>query len=155
MIRKQRDELPSDPQWLMALDPGSCVDNFAPMSPISPTGIIDMCDWEEYTKAIRVEEHNLLMKEMNKLSISKRKDESQREKRLNSEIDPTVWEFVKLLSQKFDQNAKQNLYGKLQSPTGIMIVSMLEGHKLRSTFDFEKAIAREWKLQENLYNHRV
>ena len=150
-----RGELPSDPQWVMALDPGNCADDFSPMSPTSPTGIIDMCDWEDYTKAIPVEEHNLLMREMNKLTISRRKEESQREKSLNSEIDPTVWEFVKLLSHKLDQNAIQNLYGKLQSPTGNMIVSMLEGHKLRSTFDFEKAIAREWKLQENLNGHRV
>ena len=70
-------------------------------------------------------------------------------------IDPTVWEFVKLLSQKLDQNPIQSLYGRLQSPTANMIVAMLGNHKLRSTYDFEKAIAREWRLNENLNKFRT
>ena len=125
------------------------------MSPISPTSLDDMCDWDNYAVALPKDEHDsLMMKDMVKLSISSRRGETTEEKSLESEIDPTVWEFVKLLSQKLDQNATQNLYRRLQSSTGTMIVSMLNNHKLKSTYDFEKAIAREWKLQQNLDPHR-
>ena len=36
-----------------------------------------------------------------------------------------------------------------------MIVAMLGNHKLRSTYDFEKAITREWRLNENLNKFRT
>ena len=72
---------------------------------------------------------------------------------LESELDPTIWKFVKLLSEKLDKESIPNLFGTKPRPTANLLVRMLECHKLRSTYDFEQAIAREWHLNNELSAH--
>ena len=43
-----------------------------------------------------------------------------------------------------------NLFGSQVSPTSNMLIRMLESHKLRSTYDFEKAVSRKLNLDKYL-----
>ena len=154
---KFREVLSNDSTWLEELEQlsgaqrtVSCTNETPPISPVSPTALEDMCDWENYEKALPEGDQLFLMKGMWGLTITEKNEESEEEKGLDGEVDQTVWEFVKLLSHKLDQNSIPNLFGTLESPTGNMIVEMLHNHKLRSTYDFEKAVSREWKLSDKL-----
>ena len=84
------------------------------------------------------------------LRISELRDNGDRDCGLESELDPTVWQFVKLLSDRLDDATIPNLFGDHPRPTANLLTRMLEGHKLRSTYDFELAVAREWHLNEKL-----
>ena len=43
-----------------------------------------------------------------------------------------------------------HFYGIFPPFLGLRMVNMLENHRLRSTFDFEKAVSREWDLFKHL-----
>ena len=107
----------------------------------------------DYQQSLPVKEQDTLMKQLNCLRISARKFESESEKGLDTDLDPTVWEFVKLLSRHIDQNALPNLYGMLQTPAENTIANMLQNHKLRSTYDFEQAVTRSLDLN-NAFVHK-
>ena len=84
------------------------------------------------------------------MEIKKRELESEEDKSLGSSLDPSVLTFVRILSDKLDQSTIGNLFGKSESPTCNLLVNMLENHKLRSMFDFEKAVSREWNLLKQM-----
>ena len=57
-----------------------------------------MCYFEDYIKGISGEAHEYLTKSMSNLQIGQKAREDEKSLALDSEIDPTNWKFVKLLS---------------------------------------------------------
>ena len=96
------------------------------------------------------EEHDCLTREIGKLFISHRKTEGENETNIDSPIDPTIWKFILLLSEKLDESTIPNLFGEQASPTTNLLMNMLENHKLRSTYDFEKAVGRKLEINKHL-----
>ena len=88
------------------------------------------------------EDQDHLTRELGKLCIKKWMVEDESKLSLDSPIDPTVWSFVLLLSEKLEESTIPNLFGNQVSPTTNLLMSMLENHKLRSTYDFERAVSR-------------
>ena len=113
-----------------------------------PSGDPDDLNQEqgEYLSQLLDEEQNLLSRELGKMGISNKKEESESEKGMESPIDPTIWKFIILLSNKLEEEAIPNLFGNHPSPTSNLLVRMLENHRLRSTYDFEQAVGRRLNL---------
>ena len=111
---------------------------------------LDNLHCDEYTSQLEVRDHDYLAREVSRLCIGTKKTEKDFEKSINSPIDPTIWSFVLLLSEKLDDTMIPNLFGSQNSPTSNMLIHMLENHKLRSTYDFEKAVCREWGIDQHL-----
>ena len=79
------------------------------------------------------------------MKISEVKKESLVEKSLDCPMDATVWKFITLLSSRLDSDTIPNLFrDNKNSPTVNLLSLMLQNHKMRSTFDFETAINREF-----------
>ena len=70
---------------------------------------------------------------------------------MESGLDPTVWQFIILLSRKLEETAIPSLFENQSSPTSNLLVHMLENHKLRSTYDFEQAVGRGLDLCNQLH----
>ena len=104
----------------------------------------------EYVEEISKECYNSLVRGFNEMKLGRKKMEEERETGLETYLDESVIIFVKLLSEKLDQTTIQNMFGQSSSPTCNMLLNMLENHKLRSTFDFEKAVSRKWDLNRVL-----
>ena len=114
-----------------------------------PSGVL----WEaeavgenDYKYALPSAEQDELTKTLGLLLISPREIEGEEQKSLESEIDESVLEFVRILSAKLDQDLLPNLFGNDKlSPTSNLLTKMLDCHKLLTTFDFEKAVERVFK----------
>ena len=122
-----------------------CDENI-PISPLSQSVESDMCDYEVYTSEAPREVQDVITKSMNGLVISERKLESSQEMSLESELDPTIWKFLRLLSHKLDERVVRNMFDKQETPTCNLLVDMLSNHRLRTMFDFERAVEREFDL---------
>ena len=122
-----------------------CDENI-PLSPLSQSVESDMCDYEEYNSEAPREVQDMITKSMNALVISERRIENSQEMSLESELDPTVWTFLRLLSHKLDERTVPNMFDKQETPTCNLLVDMLSNHRLRTMFDFEKAVEREFNL---------
>ena len=88
---------------------------------------------DEYLTQLLGEEQDNLTRELGKICITEKVIENESELSIDSPIDPTVWKFVLLLSEKLEESTIPNLFGSQASPTTNLLVSMLENHKLRST----------------------
>ena len=115
-----------------------------------PIFLGEVTDPEDYTTEIPSDAQDDLTRTMCNLRIEKKETGTDEDLGLDSEIDPSVMKFVKLLSQKLDDAKIPNLFGTVKNPTSNLIIDMLQCHKLRSTFDFELAIARKWDLDNSL-----
>ena len=107
----------------------------------------------DYSETLSNAAQDELTRGMTGLHIGREKTYNDLDLGLNSEIHPSIWSFVKLLSEKLDNASIPNLFGSHNKPTSKLLVKMLECHKLRSTFDFEVAIARKWKLHHDLVGY--
>ena len=87
---------------------------------------------------------------MGNLLIIARPKEENEGLGLDSPIDPSIWRFVELLSEKLDEALVPNLFGNQNKPASNLLVDMLQCHKLRSTYDFETAIERKWDLMNKV-----
>ena len=116
---------------------------------------------EEYSSSVPVDVQNILNKCLGEMIISYKHPETESQKNMNSELDPTVKTFLDLLYIKLDAQTIPNLFRQEGTPTCNLLSNMLIHHKLRSMFDFEKAVVREWELlnkegHDNLkWNFRV
>ena len=105
-------------------------------------------DGTEYASPVSVETQNKLNKCMAMMMISNRCPEPESQKGIDSEIDPTVKAFLILVSEKLDAQMLPNLFCEQGTPTSNLLTNMLAHHKLRSMFDFEKAVERECDLMK-------
>ena len=98
---------------------------------------------EEYEKKIPKSEQDELIKNMSGLSVSSKRAEREADKSLSSNIDGEVWEYVKLLSSKLDDDCIENLHrDNVNTPIVNLMAHMLSNHRLRTSYDFEVALDR-------------
>ena len=110
----------------------------------------------EYERQLDPRHQDELIKRMMKLELMKKKTESEQEKSINSPLSESVWKFMMLLSAKLDENKVPNLFEEQgASPTTNLLVGMLRCHKLRTTYDFEKAVGRSFNLGEVQWDFRL
>ena len=122
-------------------------DSFFTMAP--PMSVIveaEAVGEEDYKDALPSREQDELTKILGLLLITPKEGETEEQKSMDSEMDENVLEFAKLLSSKLDLDQIPNLFGNDKlSPTSNLLTKMLGCHKLRTTFDFEKAVERVFK----------
>ena len=76
--------------------------------------------------------------------------ESKEEKSLDSEIHESVWQFMKLITTRLGEGRITSVFRRENlNPTGDLVSRMLINHKLRTSFDFEKALSREVGIKIN------
>ena len=108
-------------------------------SPLNLTG-----DINEYTEEIPVSDQDLMVREFDLLTIEK-KISSVGGNDLDAPLGDDVWNFINTLAKKLDEQLLPNLFRQNNnSPTTNMLAHMIKNHHLRSTFDFETAVGREF-----------
>ena len=98
-----------------------------------------------------------LMKQLNKMKINITAEESEEEKGMNSDVHETIWQFMKFISTRLEEEKLTSIFRKENmNPTGDLVSRMLSNHKLRTSFDFEKALSREvgFKVNRGLWVNR-
>ena len=110
----------------------------------------------EYENQISSQSQNNLVREMLALNLERKKEESEREKDINSPLSEQVLKFVALLGSKLEENGMSDLFKEEKaSPTTNLLVDMLKCHKLRTTYDFEKAVGRTFCMNELEWDFRL
>ena len=62
---------------------------------------------------------------------------------MSAPIDSDIWDYLKLVSAKLEEDSIANLYREnINSPMVNLMTHLLKNHRLRTTYDFEKAVAR-------------
>ena len=100
--------------------------------------------WDEnYEEEIPKAQQDELIKNMLGLTVSLKQGECEQKKSLQSPVDGEIWEYVKLLSSKLDDDCIRNLHRNSANPPVVnLMANMLSNHKLRTSFDFETALDR-------------
>ena len=102
----------------------------------------------DYSCPLTAQKQDEITKSMTGLIISPRVGETEKEKGMETPLDPSIWRYLKLLTEKIDEDRIPGLFRKEHmTPASDMLVRMLTGHHMRSTFDFEKCIERGLKLE--------
>ena len=109
-------------------------------SPMNLTG-----DINEYTEEIPVSDQDLMVREFDLLTIEK-KVSCVGGNDLDAPLGDDVWNFINTLTKKLDEQLLPNLFRQKNSPTTNMLAHMIKNHHLRSTFDFETAVGREFDI---------
>jgi len=78
------------------------------------------------------------------------------EKGINAPMSDEVWKFVLSLSTKLEEKQVPMLFEEDKvSPTTNLLVDMLNCHKIRTTYDFEKAVGRTFNMNESKWDFRL
>ena len=100
--------------------------------------------WEDnYSKSIEKDVESELIRGMSQLSVLIKEPEDESEKSLDHHLSGEVLEYLELLGKKLDEDGLPNLFRQSEcSPVVNLIAHMLKNNKLKTSFDFERALER-------------
>ena len=102
---------------------------------------------DNYVAPLPASSHDEITKKMLHLQVSMRIKEHEVSKSMDAPLDGDIWDYLRLVSTKLEDDSMPNLFRENNnSPLVNMMTHLLENHRLRTTYDFEKAVGRALNL---------